>query len=56
MTKEYGDVLIKNVNYEAKRKAMFVLKSQGKDLSVAVRELCDKLAKEFDKMNKGGNL
>lgn len=52
MSKEAGDVLIRNVNYESKRKAMFVLKAQGKDLSTAVREMCDRLAKEFDKMNK----
>jgi len=39
------------VDSESKRKAMFVLKSHGKDLSTAVREMCDKLAQEFDRMN-----
>lgn len=36
---------------ETKKKAMFVLKTQGKTLSQAVREMTDKLAEEFDKKN-----
>ena len=36
---------------EKKAKAMFVLKTQGKTLSQAVREMTDKLAEEFDKKN-----
>lgn len=36
---------------ETKKKAMFVLKCQGKTLSQAVREMTDKLAEEFDKKN-----
>ena len=35
-----------------KSKAVFVLKTKGKNLSEAVREMVDKLADEFDKMNK----
>lgn len=45
-------ILVNNVDSEAKRKAMFVLRSRGKDLSTAVREMCNNLAKEFDEMNK----
>ena len=47
-----SNILVLNVDKEAKRKAMFVLRSKGKDLSTAVREMCDKYAKEFDEMNK----
>lgn len=43
-------VIVRNVDSVAKKKAMFVLKCQGKDLSTAVREMCDKYAKEFDEM------
>ena len=39
------------VNTEKKAKAIFVLKTQGKTLSQAVREMTDKLADEFDKKN-----
>ena len=49
--KEKSDILIKNVNTEIKRKAMFVLKSKGKTLTQAVRDMCDKLASEFDEKN-----
>jgi len=48
-------VIVNGVNSESKRKAMYVLKCKGKDLSTAVREMCEKLAKEFDKMNGGVN-
>lgn len=43
---------VRNIQPEVKRKAMFVLKCKGKDLSTAVREMTAKLAKEFDEMNK----
>ena len=39
------------VNTEKKAKAIFMLKTQGKTLSQAVREMTDKLAEEFDKKN-----
>ena len=39
------------VNTEKKAKAIFVLKTQGKTLSQAVREMTDKLAEEFNKKN-----
>ena len=42
---------IKTNKKEKKAKAMFVLKTQGKTLSQAVREMTDKLAEEFDKKN-----
>jgi len=41
-------VVVKKVNSDAKRKAMFVLKCKGKDLSTGIREYINKLAKEFD--------
>ena len=44
------------VNTEKKAKAMFVLKTQGKTLSQAVREMTDKLAEEFDKKNSKQDL
>lgn len=37
------------VDKEKKVKAIFVLKTKGKTLSQAVREMTDKLAEEFDK-------
>ena len=40
------------VNPEIKRKAVFVLKCKGKDLSKAVREMIEKYANEFDEMQK----
>ena len=49
---EKKDVFIRNVDCEAKRKAIFVLKCKGKDLSSAFREMIDKYAKEFDEMKK----
>ena len=45
------DVNIKNVDAEKKLKASFVLKCKGKDLSMAVREMIDKLSEEYDKKN-----
>jgi len=35
-----------------KRKAMFVLKCKGKDLSTVLREVIDKYAQEYDEMKK----
>ena len=43
---------IANVDKEKKLKASFVLKTKGKDLSTAVREMLDKYAKEYDGMQK----
>ena len=40
------------IDEETKRKASFVLKCKGKNISEAVRELLDEYAKEFD--NKYG--
>ena len=40
------------VDKDVKLKASFVLKTKGKDLSTAVREMLDKYAKEYDKMQK----
>ena len=37
------------VDKEKKVKAIFILKTKGKTLSQAVREMTDKLAEEFDK-------
>ena len=39
------------VDRRKKAKAIFILKTQGKTLSNAVREMVDKLAEEFDKKN-----
>ena len=47
-----SDMNIKRVDSEKKRKAIFYLSSKGKDLSTAVREMLEKYAKEFDKMQK----
>ena len=40
------------VDKDVKLKASYVLKTKGKDLSTAVREMLDKYAKEYDKMQK----
>lgn len=37
------------IDEETKRKASFVLKCKGKNISEAVRELLEKYAEEFDK-------
>ena len=47
-----ADVFIKNLDKEKKDKAMYVLNCRGKDLTKAVRELVDELAKEFKKKKK----
>jgi len=45
-----ADIITKNVDREKKNKALFVLRCKGKDISTAVREMIDKLAKEYDEM------
>ena len=40
------------VDKDVKLKASFVLKTKGKDLSTAVREMLDKYAKEYEKKKK----
>lgn len=42
------DLNIKDVDELKKNKAVFVLKCKGKNLSIAVKEMIDKLAKEYD--------
>lgn len=50
MSKETEKFLqIRNVDELKKRKAMFILQTQGKNLSQAVREMIDGYAEEFDK-------
>ena len=46
---------IANIDKEKKLKASFVLKTKGKDLSTAVREMLDKYAKEYDEMQKNNS-
>lgn len=46
------NMTVRNVNKEAKRKAIFVLKTEGKTLSDAVREMIDKKANEFEQIIK----
>ena len=43
------------VDKDQKLKASFVLKTKGKDLSTAVREMLDEYAKEYDKMQKNNS-
>ena len=50
-----ADINIKNVDKDVKLKASFVLKTKGKDLSTAVREMLDEYAKEYDKMQKNNS-
>lgn len=45
---ELTEVKAINVDAEKKRKAIFVLQCQGKNLSDAVREVIDKYASEFE--------
>ena len=40
------------INGEKREKASKLLKCKGKNLSTAVREMLEKYAKEFDKMQK----
>ena len=46
-----SELYIKNLDKEKKEKASFVLRTQGKDLTKAVRKMIDELADEFDKKN-----
>jgi len=50
-----SNIYIKNLDEEKKNKAMYVLSCKGKDLTKAVRELVDELAKEFDEMQKNNS-
>jgi len=50
--KEKDDLVQIRTNAKDKRKAMFVLKCKGKDLSTVLREVIDKYAKEYDNMKK----
>ena len=50
-----SNILIKNLDETKKNKASFVLRAKGKDLTKAVRELVDELAKEFDEMQKNNS-
>lgn len=43
-----ADIIVKNVDNTQKLKAIFILKSKGKNLSDAVREMIDKYAREYD--------
>lgn len=47
-----ADIFIKNLDEVKKNKASFVLRANGKDITKAVRELIDELAKQFDEMQK----
>lgn len=47
-----ADIIVKNINEEQKRKAVFILNSKGKTLSDAVREMVEKYSKEYEKNNK----
>jgi antitoxin component of RelBE/YafQ-DinJ toxin-antitoxin module len=46
------NIVVKNVDKETKRKAVFVLKCKGKNLSDAVREMLEKHASQFEKLVK----
>lgn len=46
-----NDIHVK-VDDLTKRKAIFVLQAKGKNLSKAVREMLEELAKEYDEMEK----
>lgn len=50
-----SNIYIKNLDEEKKNKAMYVLSCKGKDLTKAVRELVDGLAKQFDEMQKNNS-
>lgn len=43
-----ADIIVKNVDDMQKLKASFILKSKGRSLSDAVREMIDKYAREYD--------
>ena len=44
-----SELYIKNLDKEIKEKASFVLRTQGNDLTKAVRKMIDELADEVDK-------
>lgn len=44
-----SDIIVKNVDAETKRNAVYVLACKGKNLSDAVREMLAKYAEEFNK-------
>ena len=46
------DIIVKNVDLETKRKAVFVLHCKGKSISDAVREMLKKEASQFEKLSK----
>ena len=50
-----SNIYIKNLDEEKKNKAMYVLNCKEKDLTKAVRELVDELAKQFDEMQKNNS-
>lgn len=50
-----SNIYIKNLDKEKKNKAIFMLKCQGKDLTKAVRELVEQLAKDFDEQQKNNS-
>ena len=52
MEKKADFIQVRAIDPEKKRKAIFVLKSKGKYLSTAVREMVYQLADEFDEMKK----
>lgn len=43
-----ADIIVKNVDNTQKLKASFILKSKGKNLSDAVRDMINKYAREYD--------
>lgn len=43
------DVIIKNVDEEVKRKALFVVRAKGSNLSETVRKVLEQEAREFEK-------
>lgn len=47
-----GNMFVKNIDKETKRKALFVLSTKGKTMSDAVREVIQEYAKEFDEIIK----
>ena len=44
------NIVVKNVDKETKRKAVFVLQCKGMNISDAVREMLDKEASKFEKL------
>jgi antitoxin component of RelBE/YafQ-DinJ toxin-antitoxin module len=46
-----NDIAKIRIDTETKKKAIFMLKTKGTDLSKEVRKMCEKLAEEYDKKN-----